>query len=380
MERPKLRSHIPALDGVRGLAILLVIIFHAADAFRHLPGWSELGRGVALFLNLGWSGVDLFFVLSGFLITGILLDNRRSKRYFRSFYVRRILRIFPIYFVFLFGAFFIYPLLIKQPSEEYVWTQQNQLWYWTYLQNFLSYQSDHLIAPSLHHFWSLAVEEQFYIVWPLLVYLLPTKLFGGLCVLIVAGAPFLRSALLVAGYSPHFVYVCLLSRMDALAIGALLALWARSKRGWQLICYWAPIVFGISLFGVVQLFLLDGGFRPKSEAGQVVGYSLYILSYSALLILALGTKADSIREKMFAGTFLRTVGKYSYAMYIFHSPINDLLFSLGFNIWLAKLCGVNLVAQLVYSLILFVLSFLVAWISWNALEKHFLKMKRFVPY
>src|SRR5262245_16358318 len=156
--QPASRSHYPGLDGLRGIAILLVILYHN---FGFIP-----------FLNYGWLGVDLFFVLSGFLITEILLKTRTTTNYFKNFYTRRVLRIFPLYYLCLILVIVIFPL-IKNFPYDLSFYRENQVWFWFYLQNWmLIFKQWNDSAILLNHFWSLAVEEQFYIVWPLLVLLI----------------------------------------------------------------------------------------------------------------------------------------------------------------------------------------------------------------
>ena len=158
-ELPSAR-HVPAADGVRGLAILVVLIHNAA--------WINAGTGSFLLkltlaiTSTGWVGVQLFFVLSGYLITGILVDALGSPRYFRHFYIRRTLRIFPLYYAALLVALFVVPQVAQVPAWAAA-ARQNQWWYWSYLSNWGA-PFGHGIA-GLPHFWSLAVEEQFYLCW-----------------------------------------------------------------------------------------------------------------------------------------------------------------------------------------------------------------------
>src|ERR1043165_244152 len=149
------RTYYPALDGLRGVAILLVIFLHN---FRF-----------SNYFFFGWLGVDLFFVLSGFLITDILLSTSGSKNFLRHFYVRRFLRIFPIYFLTIIFCLFILPSLSNTVQIDYY--VHNQIWLWTFTQNWLYIFKPPAGTPILLHFWSLAVEEQFYIIWPIIIML-----------------------------------------------------------------------------------------------------------------------------------------------------------------------------------------------------------------
>ena len=156
---PRVTGHLPALDGLRGLAILLVLLRHFTEGAELR---SKSGRWLAAALDAGWIGVDLFFVLSGFLITGILLEARRSQHYFRNFYVRRTLRIFPLYYGVLAVIFGIAPWLgwlVPEVGPE----EHSQAWLWAYGTNIImSWTGSPLLKHgwlNLNHFWSLAVEE-----------------------------------------------------------------------------------------------------------------------------------------------------------------------------------------------------------------------------
>ncbi|MEN1682052.1 MAG: acyltransferase, partial [Planctomycetota bacterium] len=208
--------HVPALDGVRGVAVLLVVVYHAA----YLA--SPTGVAEVVFATVRdalWCGVDLFFVLSGFLITRILLATVGSPRYFRSFYLRRTVRIFPLYygvllllFVGLPAAAWLAggPLQSVVDGETYQSLWSRQAWLWAYVQNFLQ-SSGPSQLPGLGHFWSLAIEEQFYLAWPAAVWLVGRgeggwRRVAWLCGAIVIAAPALRWALLTNGAEPWAVF------------------------------------------------------------------------------------------------------------------------------------------------------------------------------
>ena len=150
------RSHYPALDGLRGVAILLVVFYHFFD-FTNYFFW-------------GWLGVDLFFVLSGFLITNILLRTLYQPDFLRNFYVRRILRIFPLYYFALILILVVLPFF-QSLHLDLSYYQENQAWFWIYLQNWLFVFKPLHGSKLLLHFWSLAVEEQFYLIWPIIILL-----------------------------------------------------------------------------------------------------------------------------------------------------------------------------------------------------------------
>jgi peptidoglycan/LPS O-acetylase OafA/YrhL len=220
---------LPALDGIRGLAVLGVMAEHYE--IRDWPWRAGFQSPVWHAIQLGGVGVDLFFVLSGFLITGILLDTRSRSDYFRTFMLRRALRIFPLYYAALVVIFVLVPLTL--PAEFPGTPDAVQLWYWSYLVNFLLAAKGWAAgAPLGAHFWSLAVEEQFYLFWPLLVWLCSRRILAFVCVTCVIGALALRIWAFDLGADHLVSYTLMPMQMDNLAIGALGALavrWGRAR-------------------------------------------------------------------------------------------------------------------------------------------------------
>jgi peptidoglycan/LPS O-acetylase OafA/YrhL len=233
---------VPALDGLRGLAILIVVLYHCRTVGRP-------PRAIASLFEIGWTGVDLFFVLSGFLITGILLDSRSASNYFSSFYARRVLRIFPLYYLAL-SLVLLGGSLRLLPSGDHAGTPA---WYFIYAQNW-----KFVDVPFLGHFWSLAVEEQFYFLWPLIVYLFPER---RVLQIAIAGSVIaipLRSVLLSSGINPNYIYWNTFTRMDALLMGAACA--CLLKEGWtEQLARHAKWLWCVPLFTLPALkFLLKG--------------------------------------------------------------------------------------------------------------------------
>src|ERR1700680_4638693 len=220
-------QRLASLDGIRGLAILSVIAFHT------LIVTGAAGAGFALWRMVQyscWAGVDLFFVLSGFLITGILLDSRECNGYFRNFYARRTLRIMPLYYAVLVVAILVVPRVIgfSRLPAMYSRLLDNQMWLWTYLQNYMQSRGTHQL-PGLGHFWSLAVEEQFYWFWPLVIYFVSRRNLFRLCVAVCGIEPILRWSLLFFGYSTWAIRQYTFTRVDTLLYGAIAALAFRNR-------------------------------------------------------------------------------------------------------------------------------------------------------
>ena len=190
-------EHIPELDGIRGIAILMVIGFHLVHSMPCVQ--QALPASINVLSRLGQTGVDLFFVLSGFLITGILLRHRLQDGALKKFWGRRILRIFPLYYgTLLFVQFF--PELRTLPLSD----SAGDIWLWSYLANIPpTFQN---LDTSLPHFWSLSVEEQFYLFWPLVVCWLSPRATVRTCLVLVAAAPIIRAIFVAQGWSTFFMH------------------------------------------------------------------------------------------------------------------------------------------------------------------------------
>lgn len=295
--------HIPELDGVRGLAILLVLGCHFLPAVGDGVLHGGFGGALRTGLSFGWVGVDLFFVLSGFLITGILLDSRESPYRARSFYSRRCLRILPLYY----AALIVFFSLVRAPFGD-------QIWWWAHLSNWGS-AAKPLAYPHVTHFWSLAIEEQFYLAWPLIVWRLTPRRLLHVAIIGAAGSLLLRNALAFAGLGEHYLYRWTPFRLDGLLLGAVVALAYRDARlRDRLARYIRPT--GSLAFAA---FIATGAFAvayPHSLAMPRVGYFLIAVACAALVFHAVFSGAASFRWSL-----LRTFGKYSYFIYVTHWAI-----------------------------------------------------------
>ena len=313
---PAHERHIPALDGVRGVAILLVLIFHFAR-FTRIAGDLWLDRLFLHVTQVGWVGVDLFFVLSGFLITGILLDAKGREGYLRTFYARRALRILPLYYAVL-CTMVLAALLFNSPV--YHRFLETQAWYWLHFQNVLFAQRSWPGPASLGHFWSLAVEEQFYLVWPFAVAFAKPGVLLRLSVGCVIASFLLRLVLSASGAHPAFSYALMPARMDALAIGAVLAILAR-RDGLVRFLPYAPRVIVGSIIVLAALWVVRGEFNGLHDPlTQVLGFTSLALLFGALLVQIVGNPTG-VSSRLFSNGFLRFWGRYSYALYIIHHVV-----------------------------------------------------------
>jgi peptidoglycan/LPS O-acetylase OafA/YrhL len=246
-------GRVPQLDGVRGLAILLVMLHHFA-VFEPACAVDQVVKSATMSM---WIGVDLFFLLSGYLITGILLDTRHRHNYFTSFYARRVLRIFPLFYAVTFFSLVLLPMIPNPKSADFGALSGREWWYWTYLQNYAIAAAGKFQHGIMDVTWSLAIEEQFYVVWPLIVLLLPSKRLVQLCVAMIAGALALRVALAALHVGAIVGYVITPTRVDSLAYGALIALLVRGSFNTEKLRRAAKIVGIIGLAGVALLFSVE---------------------------------------------------------------------------------------------------------------------------
>ena len=373
------RNHYVALDGLRGLAILAVIGYHFCLAH---PGFRGHGNGPFLQLGqAGWMGVDLFFVLSGFLITGILLETRTQANYFRNFLARRFLRIWPLYYLTLVGLLLVVPAIVPSVPPEVASMQAKQSWFWLYGANWLFAREGGFSQTSGGYFWSLAVEEQFYVLWPLIVWLVSSR-----TLLVIAAALFVfallaRIVLAAHGVPLGALYTMTFTHWDGLAVGSILALGAESPALGARIRRWLPGVALAAAAGLVAVRLADGDFFFWSRQMSVYGFSLLALLGGALLAYVLAGAAGSRRARLFSNGFMRQAGKYSYALYLLHVPIVSATYPVVFRLLGAPAAGWRY--ELVFlgaSGVAFAASWLGAFASWNLIEKHILSLKRYFEY
>jgi peptidoglycan/LPS O-acetylase OafA/YrhL len=349
-------AHLPSLDGLRAVAIILVVLRHVADT------------------GPGWVGVDLFFVLSGFLITGICLDHR-GPGFFKAFYARRALRILPPYFAVLAGV------SVLSLATRGRWPIGIG-WLLAFATNVgVALGNWQTVAGGTQHFWSLAVEEQFYLAWPLVVVLgsaagsRKRSLFvAGAAVLV---APLCRWWMLTHG-GEIGAYVFTVARCDTLALGALLALAYRSAawatvapiaRRWGSapLTRWLGVL--VALLALVGVSAPDGG--PYGMGLQTAGYSLIALTSLVLITCAIAAPASAPLSRALRRPWLIAVGRRSYAIYLFQGPIVEAMKRLDPRTVLGWCAYAIATAAVTYGL---------AALSWRYLERPILAYKRAFPY
>jgi peptidoglycan/LPS O-acetylase OafA/YrhL len=311
-------------------------------------------------------------VLSGFLITRNLLSTRDSSNYFRVFYERRILRIFPLYFLTLFVAFVVLPEFTKLP-QDFLDSTRNQIWLWTFLSNWAQPFGHGVIGFS--HFWSLAVEEQFYLLWPFVVLWCSTRRLLWTCIGIVIAALLIRLVLLSASARPEILYMFTVCRMDALAIGAAAAVLLQSERCNHWLRAHRKSAFAICLMILALTALISHAYSIYSPATFSIGHPALAFAF-ALGILNLASMhahgESSWLANLLSYALLRSIGRYSFAMYVFHLPLE-----IAFGSRIERLLAFTGPAKpLFFSLSIILMSYVAGWASYQLIEKHFLRLKK----
>jgi peptidoglycan/LPS O-acetylase OafA/YrhL len=364
-------SHLAALDGLRGLAILMVLFVHFIGDAAPITG---VERAIVKLSNYGVWGVDLFFVLSGFLITCILHDAKTSPHYFRNFYVRRTLRIFPLYYGVLLLLFVALPAAPVPYPSGLSEALRHEGWLWTYTSNIYLSLAHSWTLPYVSHFWSLAVEEHFYLVWPIVVLASSRRRLLGICALAAAFSLGLRCILSFAGAGQVALVALTPCRLDALCTGAFLAISVRSLGIARVACVAKralPALLGLVL--VASAWNATLGWLP--DLVLPLRGMLVALSFGALLIVSLVTPRTSRTGRLLRSTAMRLLGKYSYGLYVFHGMIAYGLQTHGALDVLSGRLGSHLVAMIVQAVAGAAASLLVAIVSYELFEKHFLLLK-----
>lgn len=374
------REHIPTLDGLRGMAILMVLIAHFNGEAILKEFYPLMGPVLTKVALSGLHGVDLFFVLSGFLITRILIDTKESPKYFLNFYARRFLRIFPLYYGVLFLIFGILPLIVTfdlAASE----LSSKQWWLWAYLSNFpgSNMQWDSSNIFKLGHFWSLAVEEHFYIVWPVVILFCGLSRLKKISILLVCVS---FSIGLISAFldnpSLWLINWSTVNHIGGLALGSLCALTLHEKGNFKGIVPWAKI--GLLVFGFLFLLL---AFIPRQYFLWIVIRTKIIVSsflFVSLLILAVEALPNSLIGRFLTNRIMTRFGQVSYGLYVYHGilrPLFDQIFPRETLIALLHSPALGIVAYFVLAI---GSSFLISLFSWHLYEKQFLKLKKYFAY
>lgn len=352
-ERPAVtKGFIVELDGLRGIAILMVMVHRF---------WPRTGVGLgADVAGAGWIGVDLFFVISGFLIAGILLDTKGEPGFFKNFYARRMLRIFPLYYLFVVGV-----LIAFSHNAEFRERAGSPVWYLAYLGNIpeslLGHDPPYFLAPV----WSLAIEEQFYLTFPWIVRLLSRR---GLTIALIAMiiiAPVIRSITMEMWPDNERVqYLFTLCRIDTIAMGCLLAVIIRSVNvdKWREHAKFVAVGLLPSIIVVAIASRLD----RRSELDRVFGYTIVAIGCAAIVSLVILSR-DQRATFPLRMKWLTYLGKLCFGLYLLHRPADTVVTAIANHLhWNREL-------WLLIPKIGVAIAF--ASISWRFIERPFLKLK-----
>jgi peptidoglycan/LPS O-acetylase OafA/YrhL len=358
--------HYPCLDGLRGLAILLVVPHNSDITVPVLQGPFAF---FTVLIDRGWVGVELFFVLSGFLITEQLSRSRDAVNYYSGFYARRALRIVPLFLAAVVISLVLTGVLANAGYAS-MRTPAWVLWFGILIINWTEPLG--LGIPGFPQFWSLAVEEQFYLIWPLVVRRYASRL-AALSIAIAAAALGMRVLMHFYGANNDALYMWTLSRMDALAFGALAALIVRRWRVHGAPSPWPWIAGGlaVAIFGALLTELYAAGTWPT----QSVGFTCLGVACMLILLGAVANDLSSRQHPAFAvlrSRLLSSVGRYSYGMYVFH-----MLFAIFAAAWVRSVAAWFGDARMVAcALLMILLSYGSGFLSYHLYEKHFLRLGR----
>lgn len=379
-----LTEHSPILDGFRGLAIILVLLYHSTVYF---PDSGPISNFLSSALLLGWSGVDMFFVLSGFLITSILLKAKEKPHFFKNFYMRRILRIFPLYYLYLVIALGI-PFLLSSIEFRHQLNYQPLTFFRASV--FILHFSNYLNALDgfqnywLLHVWSLAVEEQFYMAWPFLVFCLSKRKLNALCVILIIAAFFFRWQLSANPAENQIkIFQFTHCRMDGLLMGCLVALNAQQKtlitviknHGFKLSAALLILILTLN-FQVTEAAASNGSINGFKQFSSLIVQRFYfplLNLFYTILMASVYLKQNTPFSKLVNWSPLQYLGRLSYGIYIYHMPILWLLLNSAPNVD-------SHLDQLLFWLAFLPLPVLIAHVSMTYYERPFLNLKRYFEH
>jgi peptidoglycan/LPS O-acetylase OafA/YrhL len=363
-------QRLDELDGIRGLAITMVVLCHTIIAL-----WSDdLGPVGDAFEWMFASGVDLFFVLSGFLISGILLDARGKSGVFKSFYMRRVLRIIPLYYsVLIFYGVILQTFFPEGHGFGGPWLT-HPIGNFLFFANFQSFIEGVLPLSPNSATWSLAVEEHFYLIWPALVLLTAPKKYVPICVSVFIFALLVRYILVFNGANDNQILIFTFARMDCFAIGGLLAYAFRDEELWGRVSKLFPVgvILGLGLSCIA--YPIMSASEDLKRIIQPLEYTFACIGFASLIGFVL--KKPMTMKGVFRSRILMSFGRYSYGIYLTNlGVIYGLILLMGDPVSL-----LGIVAPFVFVPLVFTACWVVGKLLFHSIEQPFLLYKVHFPY
>lgn len=348
-------TYIQEFDGWRGLGIFFVALAH------YFPSY---------FIG-SWVFMEMFFVMSGFLITGILMDSKSKKSYYKRFMSRRIVRVFPLYYLCLFILFFLLP----HAWIDLSYYRQHQGWFWLYGENWLFSLQGWPDVKALHHFWSLAVEEQFYIIWPLVVWVFSPRGLIRFCIFLFFFSIVFRNVGMHIGFVMPFPYVATLGRMEGLTLGAIIAVLLRTDKSiLERYAYPVTLISGILM---VLLFIAAGDMMFEVPLHYMINYTVVDLFFAGMITLTICQDRLRLLKKVLNQPQVRQLGVMSYCIYIFHYPI-QMIVEADFRGYFGARFGSDVYAKLLCIAIAVAITIPVVWFIHKKIEVPLWKLKKLV--
>ena len=348
-------KYVKEFDGWRGLGICFVVLAHYFPAY---------------FIG-SWVFMEMFFVMSGFLITGILIDSKSKKNYYKSFILRRALRVFPLYYLCLFALFFLLP----KSWLDLSYYRSHQTWFWLYAENWLFSLQGWPEVKALRHFWSLAIEEQFYITWPLFVWLFTPKGLVRFCIFLFFFSFFFRNFGMHLGFVPPFSYVATLGRMEGIVLGAIVAVLVRTNKTYlEKYTYLTTVISGILS---IVVFIVAGTMFVEYPLHYMINYTIVDVFFAGMIVMTMCNKELIYFKRVLNHRFFKQVGIMSYCIYIFHLPI-EVIIKTNFLQYFYTQTGNENVGKFICVLIAFLITIPVVYLIHKKIEVPLWKFKKLV--
>jgi peptidoglycan/LPS O-acetylase OafA/YrhL len=365
-------KRIPALDGIRGLAIAAILAVHSIELILASVPYSRFVHTLFGLLSTGWLGVDIFFVLSGFLITTILFEERTKPDFWSDFYLRRSLRILPpfaaVFGITILAIHFLLPAIRLTPAIllPAIFFLEN----WTILNN-----TD---MPMLPQLWSLAVEEQFYLLWPQAA----TRLGGAsilkLSIALAAATELLRIGLALKQVNPYVIYTITPTRIDGLSIGAALSAAMTLPRAQRFLAlFWRRIALGSAVLWVVAFLVMHRILHPGNVRSQILAIPPTIVLTAMIIFGSVTSALPAKLGRLLASPVLTYLGRRSYAIYLLHYPILATVLQSRLH---GRLAGLppGFPVNILLTVTAIAASLVLAEISWRLIEAPAQTLRRFL--